>query len=326
MTLKDKIFNIHDDNGFRELALELFHFQYTHNAVYHDFVNALGVDPFNVTSLKAIPFLPVSFFKERDVVCGNRTPEAIFLSSGTTGMVRSRHLVADVTIYNESLLNGFRYFYGDPNDFEIFSLAPSKEENPHSSLGYMLNALLTLQETTKPLSYLNDFDLLEKELKRCDFTQKNVILFGLTAALLEFGERQRTRFPGLIIIETGGMKGKRREMVREELHDEISRLYGVDKVHSEYGMTELLSQAYSKGNGLFSTPPWMKILLRDIDDPLTIVESNRTGGINIIDLANLNSCSFIATMDLGRIHSSGQFEVIGRYDNSDLRGCNLLIV
>jgi len=249
----------------------------------------------------------------------------VFSSSGTTGMVTSKHLVTDVSLYERSFMQGFKAFYGNIQDYTVLALLPSYLERDGSSLIYMVDHLI--RESGDPQSgyFLYDHDALYAALQRQKLTNRKTLLIGVTYALLDFVEKYQIKFPGLIIMETGGMKGKRPEMLREELHNQLKEGFGVAAIHSEYGMTELLSQAYSKAEGIFACPPWMKILIRDTNDPLTILPQGRTGGLNIIDLANLNSCSFIATQDLGKTLGDGTFEVLGRFDNSDIRGCNLLV-
>ncbi|MBN2639398.1 MAG: acyltransferase [Bacteroidales bacterium] len=319
------IFNVKDDEQFLKLALDIFRFQYFNNSVYRNFTDALGINPRKVDDLKKIPFLPIEFFKSHSVQTGDFKPEIIFTSSGTTGMSTSKHNVKEAIIYKESLMNGFEYFWGSPKDFVLLALLPSYLEREGSSLVYMAEELI--KTTGHPSSgfYLHNYQELSLVLNSLKNSGKKVLLLGVTYALLDLAEQFPIDFPDLMIMETGGMKGNRKEMVREELHNQLKKAFGVKEIYSEYGMTELLSQAYSKGNEGFDTPPWMKILIRDVNDPLSYVFQGQTGGINVIDLANLYSCSFIATQDLGRIHSSNIFEVLGRFDNSDVRGCNLLV-
>ncbi len=319
------IFNLHTKEAFRELTLKVFRFQYHHNPVYRQFADGLGVHPDKVKAVRDIPFLPIEFFKTHHVVCGRFTPEAVFESSGTTGANTSRHFVKSLVLYEKSLLTGFRMFFGTPEDFVFLALLPSYLERTGSSLVHMADRLIRLSGHTESGFYLYDYERLAKTLQALKKQKKKVILLGVTYALLDLAEQYPMDFPELIVMETGGMKGKRREMVREELHGILQKAFGVEAIFSEYGMTELLSQAYSKGQGLFSTPPWMKVLIRDVNDPLSYVPAGKSGGINIIDLANLYSCSFLATQDLGKYHSDGRFEVLGRFDNSDIRGCNLMI-
>ncbi|MEI6898388.1 MAG: acyl transferase [Bacteroidota bacterium] len=324
MDFRNEIFNITSEMDFNQATIEIFRFQSIHNPVYHDFIQALKIDPSRINHFTEVPFLPISFFKTHKVSCNPDKPEIIFSSSGTTGMVKSKHYISDLKIYNESIIQGFTHFFGDPRGFMILALVPEPTGFSGSSLGYMTNLLMEEAHPGQRYFFLGDFKGLLDLIQVADSVSRKVMLIGLSSQLLDFFEFCRCEFPELIIIETGGMKGKRKELIREELHSEIRSLTGIHKVYSEYSMTELLSQSYSSGNGLFRTPPWMKILIRDTHDPLSLVENDRTGGINIIDLANYNSCSFIATQDLGRWHGDQGFEVLGRFDESDVRGCNLL--
>lgn len=325
MTMIEEIFKIKTDHDFNRSALKIFRYQLENNGMYRKFVDALGIDPSKVDQYTKIPFLPISFFKTDHVIGFNTPSQAIFMSSGTTGMVRSLHHVKDISIYQEASQKGFELFYGPLQSYRILALAPSPSENPNSSLGFMLNHFMNRSQQQTHHFFLQNFKELDRLLHEADFQKEKVILFGLTSALLDFGEMYECNYPDLIVVETGGMKGKRKEMVREELHDALRALYKVERVHSEYGMTELLSQSYSKGDGIFETPPWMKILIRETDDPFSFVLMGKTGGINIIDLANAYSCSFIATQDLGQLTTESSFKVMGRFDHSDLRGCNLMV-
>jgi phenylacetate-coenzyme A ligase PaaK-like adenylate-forming protein len=325
MEQKDRIFGIKSEREFTTVALELFRYQYAQNTVYHDFVDARKVVVSSVTTLEDIPFLPIEFFKTHDVVCGNMPPQAVFRSSGTTGMVRSRHLVTDLGMYRRSFVRGFELCYGDPSDVQFLALTPTPEQAPDSSLVYMIEKLMDLSSSPENGFFLANHTGLSARLSQRRARNKKVVLIGLTYALVDFASKYPGDYSPLIVIETGGMKGHRTEITRDELHSLLCPAFGLDQVHSEYGMTELLSQAWSQGEGRFSTPPWMKVLVRDTNDPLSYVGPSETGGINIIDLANQDSCSFIATQDLGRMHYDGQFEVLGRFDASDARGCSLLI-
>jgi phenylacetate-coenzyme A ligase PaaK-like adenylate-forming protein len=320
-----EIFSIKSETDFAARALAVFHLQYRKNVVYHKFVDGLDVDIEAVNDYREIPFLPIEFFKTHKVVSGNFEPEAVFQSSGTTGMVTSHHFVKDTGLYEQSLTLGFELFFGKPDEYVFLALLPSYLERTGSSLVYMANLLIRLSKDKNSGFYLHDYDKLAAILVKLKKQRKKVVLLGVTYALLDLAEQFPMNFPELILMETGGMKGKRREMVREELHAILCAGFGVKNIYSEYGMTELLSQAYSKGRGIFSTPPWMKVLIRDINDPLSLVPEGKSGGINVIDLTNIHSCSFIATQDLGKLHDSADFEVLGRFDNSDVRGCNLLI-
>ncbi|MDF3076640.1 MAG: acyl transferase [Sphingobacteriaceae bacterium] len=319
------IFSLTSATEFEEIALQVFRYQAEECAVYSKFVKSLGVEPKRVEQLQQIPFLPIEFFKSQRIVCGSAEAEVVFSSSGTTGMNQSRHYVSDVRLYEQSFREGFREFYGEICKYNILALLPSYSERDGSSLIYMVDDLI--RESGKPASgyFLYNHDELFQTLIRLRDQDEPTVLIGVTFALLDFIEKYPIDFPQLIVMETGGMKGRRKEMIREELHQILCRGFGVFTIHSEYGMTELLSQAYSTGDGIFKCPGWMKVLIRDTNDPFTLLASGQTGGINVIDLANLNSCSFIATQDLGKLNGNGGFEVLGRFDNSDIRGCNLLV-
>ncbi len=317
------LFTIRSSEEFEHNALEVFRHQYRTNEVYREFCRHLGKDE-TLTELTEIPFLPIEFFKSRKVVSGTAEHEILFTSSGTTGSVASNHFVLDIHMYEESYLRGFEYFYGPISQYCVLALLPSYLERTGSSLVYMVNDLIKRSGHTKSGFYLNDLDGLTSELTAMDASGTKILLIGVSFGLLDLTEKHRFNLKNTIVMETGGMKGRRREMVREELHEALKSGFGVDHIHSEYGMTELLSQAYSQGNGIFRTPPWMKIGIRDTEDPMTLQPVGETGGINVIDLANINSCSFIATQDLGKVHQDGSFEILGRFDHSDIRGCNLM--
>lgn len=320
-----QIFSISTKAQFNETALNIFRYQAENCLVYKEFISHLAVKPAEINQVNEIPYLPISFFKTHRVVSNTATEEIVFSSSGTTGMSQSKHFVTDVAIYEDSFNKAFQQFYGIAKDTCILALLPSYLERDGSSLIYMVDALLKQSEHPESGYFLHNHEDLYNRLQERQNADQKTILIGVTYALLDFLDKYALDFPDLIVMETGGMKGKRKEMVREELHDILKAGFGVDYIHSEYGMTELLSQAYSSGNGIFDCPPWMKVVLRDTNDPLTLLEKNQTGGINIIDLANINSCSFIATQDLGRVFPDGSFEVLGRFDNADIRGCNLLV-
>jgi phenylacetate-coenzyme A ligase PaaK-like adenylate-forming protein len=324
--LRDKIFTIKTDNDFLDTTLAVFNYQVKESAVYQEYITQLHIDPHNVKSLSDIPFMPVEFFKNHKIITQNLPADEVFESSRTTGSLASKHFVHDRMVYEESFLKGFRLVYGNPEEYFIGALLPSYMERKHSSLIYMMNDLIKRsQYPTSGFFKDNVKELISLTLKALKDNQ-NVLLIGVSFALLNLAEKFNPDFSGAIVMETGGMKGRRKELTRDELHTFLTRRLKVPFIHSEYGMTELLSQAYSKGSGLFKCPPWMKVFIRDPLDPLSIVtETGRSGGINIIDLANLYSCSFIATGDLGKVHDNGNFEVLGRFDNSDVRGCNLLI-
>lgn len=326
MITPDDIFTLNSRKAFDKLALKVFRHQYEHNTVYRAFCNYLKVDVQKVKSITQIPFLPIQFFKSHEVISGQPNIEQIFTSSGTTGMSTSRHLVSDVSLYEQSYRLGFSEFYGNIQDYVVLALLPSYLEREGSSLIYMVDDLIKSSQHPESGFYLHNLDELAQKLKTLDASGQNVLLIGVTYALLDLIERHSFALQNTIIMETGGMKGQRRELIREELHQILSAGFGVPSIHSEYGMTELLSQAYSLGNGIFECPPWMQVLVRDTEDPLQYVDSGKTGGINVIDLANLNSCAFIATQDLGKQHPGGSFEVLGRFDHSDIRGCNLMVM
>jgi phenylacetate-coenzyme A ligase PaaK-like adenylate-forming protein len=320
------IFAIPSQKQFEKAALQTFRFQYKNNLVYQEFCDFLKTDPHKVKSLQQIPFLPIQFFKSHAVVSNTTAIQATFTSSGTTGMITSKHLVTDTSIYEESYRKGFSQFYGNIEDYAILALLPSYLEREGSSLIYMVEDLIQLSNHPDSGFYLHNHDELFAKLIALDQAGQNVILIGVTFALLDLIEKYQFQLKHTIIMETGGMKGKRKEMIREELHEQLCKGFGVSAIHSEYGMTELLSQAYSFGEGVFECPSWMQILVRDTEDALTYIQDGKTGGINVIDLANINSCSFIATQDLGKKNPNNSFEVLGRFDNSDIRGCNLMVI
>lgn len=324
---QEKVFSISNDETFRSIALEVYHFQYHNNPVYRDYCNALGKTPHFVKRLETIPFLPVAFFKSHDIVTTNFDPELVFKSSGTTGMATSQHLVKEAALYEKSFSTCFRHFYGPVKDYCILGLLPSYLERGQSSLVYMVQRLIEKSGHGQSGFYLYDFEQLHATLKELEAAGQKTILIGVTYALLDFAAQHPIALKNTIVVETGGMKGRKKELTRIELYEELKTAFGLSEIHSEYGMTELLSQGYAV-NGLFCTPPWMRILLRDETDPLTIIEQNATctGAINVIDLANIYSCSFVATEDVGKMHSNGSFEVLGRMDNSDIRGCSLMVL
>lgn len=308
------------------MALKVFRFQYDNNKIYREFCQFLKKDKANVKVMTDIPFLPIQFFKSHDIVSSSSPIQEIFTSSGTTGMTTSKHLVTDLTYYEQSFHTTFSQFYGAAENFVILALLPSYLEREGSSLIYMVNDLI--QKSNHPESgfYLNNHEELIDKLEQLDNSGQNVLLLGVTYALLDLVEKKKFQLKNTIIMETGGMKGKRKEIIREELHAILRDGFAVSSIHSEYGMTELLSQAYSFGNGIFECPPWMTILIRDTEDALSYLTYGKTGGINVIDLANINSCSFIATQDLGKKNPNHSFEVLGRFDTSDIRGCNLMVI
>lgn len=312
--------------AFDQTALEVYAFQYAHCDVYRRFSDSLKRNPETVRAVTDIPFLPVEFFKTHNVYCGNEPPETVFTSSGTTGMQTSSHRVRSVQLYEESFLRAFEHAYGKPDEFIFLFLLPSYLGREGSSLVYMAEALRRKSSNAESGYYLHNYEELAAKLKalRENPPGKKILLLGVTYALLDLAESFPQDLSHAIVMETGGMKGKRKELTREELHGTLKGAFNVSAIHSEYGMTELLSQAYSKGEGIFHCPPWMKILVRETNDPLSWAPGGKTGGVSIIDLANVYSCSFISTSDLGKCYADGSFEVLGRFDFSDTRGCNLL--
>jgi len=321
--MQDKIFHIQNNAQFEEIALKMFNYQIEKNPIYAAYATLIlkGKNPKNIFE---IPFLPISFFKTEQIICQGRPVEKVFLSSGTTGN-QSKHLVSDISLYRNSYLRSFELFYGDIKEYCILSLLPNYREQEGSSLIYMVDDLISQSKHEQSGFYLNNYERLLVTLKKLEKEKQKTILFGVSYALLDLANRFPQTLEHTIIIETGGMKGKRKEMLKEELHQKLKTAFALDEIHSEYGMTELLSQSYSDRNGFFKSPPWKKILIRDINDPLTMIGENNTGGINIIDLANIYSCPFIATKDLGKTFEDGTFKILGRFNNADLRGCNLLV-
>lgn len=325
MILPQKIFNIQSESEFQTLALEIFQYQSQNVPAYKNFISHLKINPAEITDYRSIPFLPVELFKSQKITAENKETEIIFESSSTSGSVPSRHYVADLTIYEESFLKGFRNFYSEPSGLCILALLPSYLERSGSSLVYMADKLIKLSGHSESGFYLTEHEKLITVLRKLKKIGQPTLLLGVSYALLDLAEKYEENLESIIIMETGGMKGRRKEMVRENLHSFLKKKFHAGQIHSEYGMTELLSQAYSKGDGIFQTPPWMRVLIRDSYDPFHFIEDGSTGSINIIDLANIYSCSFIATSDLGKLHENGSFEVLGRIDNTDIRGCNLMI-
>ncbi|MEN9336368.1 MAG: hypothetical protein RLZZ500_1355 [Bacteroidota bacterium] len=320
------IFSIANTKQFEKIALKVFRHQHENNAIYREFCDLLQIDKTKVKSLEAIPYLPIQFFKSRKVVSSSDPIQITFTSSGTTGAITSQHHVTDVNLYTQSFRAAFSNFYGNIEDYAVLALLPSYLERDGSSLIYMVEDLIEGSQNEHSGFYLNNYDELTQKLKSLDASGQNVLLIGVTYALLDLIEKETFSLKNTIIMETGGMKGRRKEMIREELHHILCQGFGVSAIHSEYGMTELLSQAYSYGNGIFECPNWMHILIRDPEDALSYVAEGKNGGINVIDLANYNSCSFIATQDLGKKYPNNSFEVLGRFDHSDIRGCNLMVL
>ncbi|MDG1136207.1 MAG: acyltransferase [Bacteroidales bacterium] len=323
--LTNRVFSITSTKEFNDLAVEIFHFQFKKNITYREYVENLGLNLDKIDTPNQIPFIPISFFKNHTIITGTNNYDHIFTSSGTTGKNTSKHYIRDLSVYEQSFRDTFTIFFGDIKQYVILALLPSYLEREGSSLVYMADKLIADSNHPESGFYLDEYEKLISVLNELKIKGKRVILLGVTYALLDLAENYHLNFPELIIMETGGMKGRRKEMIREEVHEKIKKSYGVPQVFSEYGMTELLSQAYSNGNGEFTCPPWMQVLIRDVNDPFSILKPNCTGGINVIDLANIYSCSFIETQDLGKISMNNTFEVLGRFDNSDVRGCNLLI-
>lgn len=324
MVSKDAIFKISNTSEFETLAIDIFKYQFENNSVYRSFCDLLYKHPSDVKHLEAIPFLPIQFFKSHSVLSNANPIETTFSSSGTTGSIKSKHHITDLSLYMRSYIKGFEYFYNSIEDYAIIALLPSYLDREGSSLVYMFNDLIIKSKHPESGFYLNNTDALVKQLNYLESKGQKTLLIGVSFALLDLVEAYQFNLKHTIVMETGGMKGRRKELIRNELHAILKKGFGVDYIHSEYGMTELLSQAYSKGNGIFNCPPWLKIMTRDTEDPLTLQIPGKTGGINIIDLANINSCAFIATQDLGKVYTNNSFEIIGRFDHSDIRGCNLM--
>ena len=321
--MQEEIFKIQNNHEFEKIALEMFDYQIKHNPIYNSYASLIlkNKSPINIYE---IPFLPIEFFKKEQIICKGKGIEDVFISSGTGGE-RSKHLVTDLSIYRKSFSLSFERFYGDIKDYCILALLPSYKEQKSSSLVYMADNLITNSGHEKSGYYLDNLSELSNIIYDLEKEGQKTILFGVSYALLDLAEKFPQKLKNTTIIETGGMKGRRKEIIKEQMYETLKNSFNLLDIHSEYGMTELLSQAYSKGNNIFHTAPWMKILIRDINDPLTILDTNNTGGINVIDLANIYSCPFIATQDLGKNISDDSFSILGRFKNSDVRGCNLLI-
>jgi phenylacetate-coenzyme A ligase PaaK-like adenylate-forming protein len=332
----ENIFHPYSDVDFQNHALALFRYQYEKNEVYRSFCDMLRVNPEYIATLEQIPFLPISFFKTHEVKTGNFVAEMEFWSSGTTavetwhavplhtGTEHSKHFIKDISLYERAFLHSFEHFYGNPNDYCFLALLPNYLEQKHSSLIYMMNRLISGSKYAESGFYLYNFEELYEKIITLKQKKIKTVLFGVSFALLDFADKFTFETPDLMVFETGGMKGRRPEMVKEELHQILCNAFGVKSIYSEYGMCELLSQAYSNGQNQFATPPWMKLLLRDEKDPFFCSETLSTGVINIIDFANLHSCAFIATDDLGKKAENGMIEILGRLDATQIRGCNLL--
>jgi phenylacetate-coenzyme A ligase PaaK-like adenylate-forming protein len=321
--VKDRIFSA-DEDSFDALALEIFLYQSENNPLYKQYLSYIGIKPECIEKVAQIPFLPIELFKNHKIITGNVATEYIFESSGTTGGITSRHYISDISIYNKSIESGFRKFFGDPAEYTFLALLPSYLERKNSSLTYMMKHLMEMSKQEHNGFYLYEHDKLFDRLLLSLEQKEKVFLIGVSFALLDFAEKFQPDLSGAIVMETGGMKGRRKELIREEVHDTLKKSFQIPQIMSEYGMAELLSQAYAKENGSFETPGWMKIMIRDVNDPFSMVSDGQSGGINIIDLANINSCSFIATQDIGRMVGDGKTEIAGRFDQSDIRGCSLM--
>lgn len=318
--------NIASGEEFLRESIDLFKHQYNHNLVYRQWVDLLKVHPGSVDSLEKIPFLPIETFKSHAVVTGPTSDSAVrFTSSSTTSQTPSTHIVNDISLYEQSFFKGFHLFYGAPADYCILALLPNYLERSGSSLVYMCDRLIQLSGHPLGGFFLHDHNKLLKTLETLKKEGRKTLLIGVSYALMDLSDMGVKLNDNVIVMETGGMKGRRKELVKQELHAYLKKGLGVRTVHSEYGMTELLSQAYSKGDGIFNCPPWMRVMTREVEDPLKLRQDGKTGGMNVIDLANVHSCAFIATKDLGKVNSDGSFEIIGRYDHSDVRGCNLMV-
>lgn len=323
--LENKIFEIESNEQFQELTFEIFHIQAEKCVVYKTYLQNLKINPQQIKTLSQIPFLPIEFFKTHEVKATEFNEETIFYSSGTTNFNRSKHFIRNLSLYQKSFIKAFELFYGNINNYCILALLPSYLEQKDSSLVFMVDNLIEKSNHPESGFFLYNYQELADKLMRLERQKQKTLLIGVSFALLEFAEKFNLNLKHTIILETGGMKGRRKEIIRDELHTYLCDKLAVENIHSEYGMTELLSQAYSKGSGIFQSPPWMKILIRDTYDPFSLLPGNKSGGINIIDLANIYSCSFIETKDLGKTFTDNTFTVLGRYDNSDIRGCNLMI-
>ncbi len=325
--LRDRVFHCQDTYAFFEMALRVFRYQFQHNTLFRAFSILNRYNPEGVKTLQGIPFLPVEFFRQHPIVTEtvSESGRLTFSSSGTGGSVPSRHIIPDVSLYEESFLKTFRIFFGDITEYNIFALLPSYLEREGSSLVYMVSRLIGATQSKMGGFFLDNFGSLQEKLLQSGSSARKTMLIGVSFALLDFADVVSQKMPFLTIVETGGMKGRRRELIREELHARLSEAFSVDKVCSEYGMTELCSQAWSSGNGIFHTPPWMKVFIQDTHDARHFLKAGKTGTISIIDLANLGSCAFIATRDLGKVNENGSFEVLGRLDGSEMRGCNLMV-
>jgi len=326
MNKQTSVYTISTPEQFTDCALQVFRHQFENNPVYRSFCDLLYVHPSDVKAIDHIPFLPIEFFKTHSVHTQKEDPQLFFTSSGTSQTSVSKHYVVDIKEYIQSFTKGFTLAYGDITNYAILALLPSYLEREGSSLIYMVDYLIQSSANEHSGFYLDNHFALSEKIKQLEQQGQKTLLLGVSFGLLDLLEKYTFNLSHTLVMETGGMKGKRKELVREELHHILKQGFGVSQIHSEYGMTELFSQAYSKGDGLFLSPPWMKIMARDPEDPFAILPVNKTGGLSIIDLANKNSCPFIATQDLGKVNENGTFTVTGRFDNSDIRGCNLMVL
>lgn len=323
--LEQAIFTISSEAEFNHYALQVFAYQREHNPIYRKFCQLLTGTKRSIRHYSEIPLMPVAFFKQHQILSVSQKPTLLFTSSGTTGAQTSRHYVHQPLLYEQSFLKAFQLFYGHPQDYHILALLPGYLEREGSSLIYMVQRLIAQSQSPHSGFYLHNQQALQHKIQELSSDSRQILLLGVSYALLDMAEQYPVSAPSMIVMETGGMKGQRKELIREELHQILCRGFGVKHIHSEYGMTELLSQAYSADVGIFQCPPWMSVLIRDPNDPLSLLPEGRTGGIGVIDLANLYSCAFIATQDLGKIINQKTFSVSGRFDHSDIRGCNLMV-
>ncbi len=322
----ENFWEINSRSNFDALALKTFAFQYQNNYVYRSFCDLINCNPVDVVKFEDIPYLPISFFKSKRVCSFREDKAKYFSSSATKGESPSKHFYRHLEDYKMSFRKGFEYFYGPVEDYVVLALLPSYLEREGSSLIYMTNDMINNSHQAESGFYLYQFELLKEQLNQLEDKGKKTILLGVSFALLDLAEQYSFDLKNTIVMETGGMKGRRKELTRVALHQRLNKAFGCNKIHSEYGMTEMLSQAYSKGDGIFECPPWMNIYARENQDPFTQLPLGQSGGLNITDLANRESCAFIATEDLGKVYSEQRFEVLGRFDTSEIRGCNLMVV
>ncbi len=323
-SLSDRVFSF-ETTEFESLALQIFEFQRSKNPLYGKYLSHLGLEVSDIHSIDQIPFMPIEFFKNHLVKSGNWEGQSFFESSGTTGSVTSKHYFPTIQTYYSNSKKGFEEFYGRVEDYTWLALLPSYLERTNSGLVSMIDFFIRSSNSTDSGFYLDNLGELTARLNKLKNSGHKVILIGVTFALLDLAEMVQTNFPELIVMETGGMKGRREELVRDEVHEILKASLGVSVIHSEYGMTELFSQAYSKKEGIFYPARTMRVIARDINDPMSTAKPGRIGQLNVIDMANIHSCAFIETRDLGKVYEDGSFEVLGRMDNSDIRGCNLML-